>query len=411
MMTEERIRFTGAAGNQLVGRLTRPADSAPCAWALFAHCFTCGKSIAAATRISRALAERGFGVMRFDFTGLGESEGDFADTDFSSNIDDLVAAAGWLHGKEGPARVLIGHSLGGTAVLAAALQIEDCVAVATIGAPARADHVEQLLGDSRETILHKGEALVDLGGRPFTIRRQFLEDVRAHELPQSVRELRRALLVMHSPLDKIVDVENAAELFRHALHSKSFVSLDRADHLLSNAADARYAAEVIAAWATKYLPGAPAVDAPRSQENAQAAEGVFSRTSMDGFRTELRVAGHRMVADEPRSAGGQGAGPSPYDLLGAALAACTGMTLQMYLARKKWPVTEIAVEVHHDRVHAEDCTDCETRSGKVDRFRRSLRITGELDADQRTRLAEIADKCPVHRTLSAEVKIATEVVD
>jgi putative redox protein len=411
MMSEESIRFTGAEGNQLVGRIARPKDSAPRAWALFAHCFTCGKSSAAAARISRALAERGFGVLRFDFTGLGESEGDFADTNFTSNIEDLVAAADWLRDHEGPARVLIGHSLGGTAVLAAAPRIEECVAVATIGAPARADHVEHLLGDSSETILREGEAEVDLGGRPFTIRRQFVEDVRAHALPASVRELRRALLVLHSPRDAIVDVDNAAELFRHALHPKSFVSLDRADHLLSDAADARYAAEVIAAWASKYLPDDVARKESTDHDGDQPGVGVHGRTRTGGLRTELSVAGHRMIADEPKSVGGTGEGPTPYDLLGAALAACTGMTLQMYLAHKKWPAADIGVTVRHDHVHAKDCADCETKSGKIDRFRRTLRICGELDAGQRARLLEIADKCPVHRTLNAEVRIETELSD
>jgi len=408
-MNEERIRFTGAGENQLVGRIARPRDSAPRAWVLFAHCFTCGKHSAAAARISRALAERGFGVLRFDFTGLGESEGDFADTNFSSNIEDLVAAADWLRKHEGPVRVLIGHSLGGTAALEAATRIEDCVAVATIGSPARADHVEQLLGDSSETILRDGEAEVDLGGRPFTIRRQFVEDVRAHALPESVRGLRRALLVLHSPGDTIVAVENAAELFRHALHPKSFVSLDSADHLLSDAADARYAAEVIAAWASKYLADDATQRASGDAGGDQPGDGVHARTHMGSFRTELRVAGHRIIADEPPSVGGKGEGPTPYDLLGAALAACTGMTLQMYLAHKKWPATEIGVTVRHDRVHAEDCAECETKGSKIDRFRRTLTVGGELDAGQRARLVEIADKCPVHRTLNAEVRIETEL--
>jgi uncharacterized OsmC-like protein len=307
--------------------------------------------------------------------------------------------------------VLIGHSLGGTAVLEAAKRIEDCIAVATIGAPARADHVEHLLGDSRETILREGEAEVDLGGRPFTIRRQFVEDVRAHALPASVRELRRALLVLHSPRDAVVDVDNAAELFRHAMHPKSFVSLDRADHLLSDAADARYAAEVIAAWASKYLPDEAANQATRGEDGEPPGEGVQARTRMGGFRTELSVAGHQMIADEPASVGGNGEGPTPYDLLGAALAACTGMTLQMYLAHKQWPATGIGVTVRHDHVHAEDCADCETKSGKIDRFRRTLSVSGALDAAQRARLVEIANKCPVHRTLNAEVRIETELRD
>jgi uncharacterized OsmC-like protein len=235
--------------------------------------------------------------------------------------------------------------------------------------------------------------------------------VRRHALPQSVRELRRALLVLHSPHDRIVDIENAAELFRHALHPKSYISLDRADHLLSDAADARYAAEVIAAWGSRYLPEVPAADSAGDTETAPSDTAVYGRTLMSGFRTELRVAGHAIIADEPKSVGGTGEGPSPYDLLGAALAACTGMTLQMYLKHKQWPATEIEVTVRHDRIHAADCARCETRSGKLDRFRRTLRVAGDLDPDQRARLAEIADKCPVHRTLNAEVRIETDLAE
>lgn len=406
-MAEQHVRFMGTGGHRLAGRITRPDDGAPHAWVLFAHCFTCSKSNLAATRISRALAARGFGVLRFDFTGIGESAGDFADTNFSSNIEDLLAAAEWMKGEAGPPRVLIGHSLGGTAALAAAARIESCVAVATIGAPARADHVEKLLGTNRESILQDGEATVDLGGQRFNIKRQFIEDLRSHDLPESLRTLRRALLVMHSPRDEVVAVENATELFIHALHPKSFVSLDEADHLLSAAADSRYVAEVIAAWASRYLPAAAPSASSKQRDDAPGEGEISAHTRMGAFRTELRVAGHAMIADEPASVGGEGAGPSPYDLLGAALAACTSMTLQMYLARKKWPAEEIDVSVRHDRVHAEDCADCSTKDGKVDRFHRVLRVSGSLDEAQRARLHEIADKCPVHRTLESRVRIET----
>jgi len=410
-MVEERIRFMGTGGQRLVGRITRPPDGAPHAWALFAHCFTCSKSIAAATRISRALAERGFGVLRFDFTGIGESTGDFADTNFSSNIEDLLAAADWLRSEARAPRVLIGHSLGGTAALEAAARIEECVAVATIGAPARADHVEKLFGGDRDSIMRDGEATVDLGGRPFNIKRQFIEDLRSHDMPRSLRKLRRAMLVMHSPQDTVVSIDNAAELFSHALHPKSFVSLDGANHLLSEKADARYVAEVIAAWASRYLPAGDASTASAQQGAAPAEGRISSHTSIEAFRSELQVAGHTMIADEPVAVGGQGAGPSPYDLLGAALAACTSMTLQMYLARKQWSAQYIDVTVRHDRVHAADCADCATRDGKVDRFRRGVRVTGKLDEAQRARLHEIANKCPVHRTLESRVQIETELLD
>ncbi|NGX16268.1 bifunctional alpha/beta hydrolase/OsmC family protein [Wenzhouxiangella sp. XN24] len=406
-MAEERIRFMGTGGEWLVGRITRPSDGAPHAWALFAHCFTCSKSIAAATRISRALAERGFGVLRFDFTGIGESAGDFADTNFSSNIEDLLAAADWMRSEARAPRLLVGHSLGGTAALEAAARIEECVAVATIGAPARADHVEKLFGPDRESIMQDGEATVDLGGRPFNIKRQFIEDLRKHDMPRSLRKLRRAMLVMHSPQDEVVAIDNASELFSHALHPKSFVSLDGANHLLTGTADSRYVAEVVAAWASRYLPEEDVSTAAAPQDAPQEEGRIFAHTGMGAFRTELQVAGHALIADEPVSLGGDGAGPGPYDLLGAALAACTSMTLQMYLARKKWPAEAIDVTVRHDRIHAADCADCGTREGKVDRFRREVHVTGALDEAQRARLHEIADMCPVHRTLESRVQIET----
>ena len=308
-------------------------------------------------------------------------------------------------------RVLIGHSLGGTAALEAAAKIEECVAVATIGAPARADHVEKLFGRDHDSIMRDGEATVDLGGRPFNIKRQFIEDLRSHAMPGSLRKLRRAILVMHSPQDEIVAVENAAELFQNALHPKSFVSLDGADHLLSGTADAVYVAEVTAAWASRYLPENGASRSPEQTETGTEEGGISAHTRIGAFRTELAVGGHSMVADEPASVGGQGEGPSPYDLLGAALAACTSMTLQMYLARKKWPAEDIDVTVRHDRVHAADCADCDSRDGKVDRFRRTVHVSGSLDEAQRARLQEIADKCPVHRTLESKVRIETELVN
>lgn len=400
MASTRRVRFEGADGQLLTGRLELPAGK-PRAYALFAHCFTCTKNLRAAVNITTALAEAGYAVLRFDFTGLGESEGDFADTNFSSNVADLVSAADFLGAQYEAPRILVGHSLGGTAVLQAAMRIDAAVAVATIGSPARASHVRHLLSGAQEQIETAGEAEVQLAGRPFRIRKQFLDDLEAQPLPESLRELRRALLVMHSPIDELVAIDNASEIFRAALHPKSFVSLDDADHLLTRDADSRYAGLVLAAWASRYLPQeATAQDEP---------EGVVRAITRDTYRTELVVGGHALVADEPASVGGTNLGPSPYGFLSAALASCTSMTLRMYATRKKIDIEEIDVRVTDQRVHAKDCAECETADGFAHVFERELRLHGALDAAQRQRMLEIADRCPVHRTLEGEIVIRTRL--
>ncbi len=401
-MSSRRVNFNGADGQQLAGRLHEPAGAVR-AYALFAHCFTCTKNILAAVNIADALAESGFGVLRFDFTGLGESEGDFADTNFSSNVGDLVAAAGFLAAEHGAPTVLVGHSLGGTAVLQAATRIDSVAAVATIGSPARASHVRHLFADAQQDIETRGEAQVRLAGRPFRIRKQFLDDLERQPLPESLRRLGRALLVMHSPVDDIVSVDNAAEIFTHALHPKSFVSLDNADHLLSRAADSRYAGHVLAAWASRYLPESAEAQKP-------VPEGVVRAVTRQGFRTELHAGGHRLIADEPAAVGGTGEGPSPYGLLSAALASCTSMTLRMYANHKKLDVEKIDVAVRNQRVHAKDCHDCETGEGHVHLFERDIALDGDLTEAQRQRMLEIADRCPVHRTLENEIKIRSTLV-
>ena len=403
-MATEKVRFEGADGNELVGQVEMPVDGRPRAWALFAHCFTCTRNILAARNISRALAERGIAVLRFDFAGLGESDGDFADTNFSSNVADLVAAAKYLESAFEAPRILVGHSLGGTAVLAAAPSIPSSVAVATIGSPSTAGHVAHLLEGSREAIERDGEAEVRLAGRPFRIRKQFLDDIDNQALPGSLRTLRRALMVFHSPVDDTVTIDNASEIFSSALHPKSFVTLDKADHLLSDAADSAYVGSVLSAWAAKYLPEA-------TEEAATVAEGdVVARTGADGFRTTVNAGGHTLIADEPASVGGTDTGPTPYGLLSAALAACTSMTLRMYAAHKKIDLAAATVGVTHDRVHAVDCEDCEqTGATKLDRFRRTVVLEGDLTDEQRQRMLEIADRCPVHRTLHSEVRVETEL--
>ncbi len=393
------VQFPNGAGEMLAGILDRPPGR-PRAHALFAHCFTCSKDLKSAGNISQALVAAGYAVLRFDFTGLGSSDGDFADSSFSTNISDLLAAARFLDEEYEAPRLLLGHSLGGTAILRAAHDIPSAVAVATIGSPADPAHVTRLLGDSRAELEARGQAEVTIGGRPFTLRRQFLDDLATHPLPESVGRLRKALLILHAPLDDIVEVENAATLFAAAKHPKSFVSLDGANHLLSRADDSLFAGRMIGAWASRYLP-VPA--APAAVE-----EGVvLAHTSAAGFVTDLQIGQHSLTADEPARVGGEDQGPSPYGLLSAALAACTGMTLRMYADLKKLDLHSISVRVAHDKVHAEDCADCESTSSRVDEFRRVLSFEGPLSADEQQRLLQIADKCPIHRTLHNEVKIRT----
>ncbi len=402
-MRTKTVRFPNEDGQQLTGLLDLPAGG-PKAWALFAHCFTCTKNLKAAANISKALADNGFAVLRFDFTGLGQSEGDFADTSFSSNVADIVAAARFLGEEHQPPALLVGHSLGGTAVLQAAPRIESCRAVATVASPAEPEHVSRLFAGDKDTILKDGEAEVVLGGRPFRIRRQFLDDLEAHDLPSSIGELRRALLIMHSPLDDVVEIGNATRLFTSALHPKSFVSLDQADHLLSDQRDSRYAGAVMASWASRYV----GLDKPEERLPGEPGLAV-SRTPSGGFASELSLSGHRLTADEPESYGGTDTGPTPYDLLAGALAACTSMTIRMYAEHKKLPMEAVTVSVRHEKIHAKDCEDCESTEGRIDHFERELAVEGELTDAQLERIAEIADRCPVHRTLEGEVRVRTTV--
>lgn len=401
----EKLEFENAAGERLAGRLELPAGE-PRAAALFAHCFTCSKDVAAASRISRALARRGIAVLRFDFTGLGNSEGDFANTDFSSNVADLIAAGEHLNERGLAPKLLVGHSLGGAAVVAAASSIPPSRAVVTIAAPSEPGHVRRLLRDDLAAIERTGEARVALGGREFTIQRAFLEDLEHHDLAARARELRRALLILHSPLDEVVGIDHARRLFDAALHPKSFLSLDRADHLLSRREDSEYAAELIAAWSSRYV-GAAALASP---DPSVASGEVLVRGGPSGFTNEIRTDHHALVADEPEPAGDD-RGPDPYELLLAALGACTSMTLRMYADRKQWPLEKVSVVVTHAKIHATDCADCETRTGQIDRFDRTLRLEGPLGEEQRARLVEIAERCPVHRTLEREVQIRTRLAD
>jgi uncharacterized OsmC-like protein/alpha/beta superfamily hydrolase len=406
----QRIVFPGSLGDELAARLDLPAGP-PLAFALFAHCFTCSKDVRAASRIAAALTEAGFGVLRFDFTGLGQSGGEFANTDFSSNAADIFAAAAWLREHHRAPQLLIGHSLGGAAVIAVADTIDEVRAVATIGAPAHPSHVTGLFGDAVDTIAEHGHVDVELAGRTFTIRQSFIDDLRANMILDRVASSRKALLVLHSPTDQTVGIDNAREIFEAARHPKSFVALDGADHLLTDAGDAAFAANVIAAFAGRYIVderGGLAAPKP-------SAPVVVAETTQGPFLNHVVVGRHRLLADEPESIGGFDAGPSPYDLLGAALGACTSMTLRMYADRKQMPLARVTVGISHAKVHAQDCVDCADglvnptgRSAMIDRFERVITIEGEdLTDDDRARLLAIADKCPVHRTLEASSTITT----
>jgi putative redox protein len=407
-MKRERVKFPGSTGDELVGRLEMP-DGEPSAYALFAHCFTCSKDLKAAGWISRALVERGIAVFRFDFTGLGESEGDFADTNFSSNLEDLVAAGDHLREHYEAAKILIGHSLGGAAVLAAARHFEEAVAVATVGAPSDTQHLGDMLRSKAPEIEEQGVAEVSLAGRRFTLKRQLLDDLEEQSMRDCIGGLDRALLIFHSPFDEVVGIDHARRIYEAAKHPKSFVSLDDADHLLTRQRDARYVGEVLAAWAGRYVETEEPELAERLGEGERGQVTVLGGGVGEGFRQQVFARSHRLIADEPESVGGGDTGPSPYDLLLAALGTCTSMTLRMYAEHKQWPLDAVRVDLSHSRVHAEDCAHCEKKGGKIDRIERVIHVDGELDDEQRRRLLEIADRCPVHKTLHNELDVASRL--
>lgn len=408
-MGKIKLEFENDAGETLAGLLeTPPENIATARYAIFAHCFTCGKDIAAASRISRSLSARGIAVLRFDFTGLGNSDGDFANSNFSSNVQDLLAAAAKLTADYQAPQLLIGHSLGGAAVLSAAQQIDSVKAVATIGSPATAQHVEHLFQTGADLIAKQGEATIGIGGRQFLIKKQMLEDINLYNSTDQIKNLNAALIVFHSPIDNIVSIDQAAEIYQAARHPKSFISLDNADHLLSKASDANYVGATLAAWASRYLE----IDEFENQSNLAGrpalAAGEVLVTELDKkFLRGMFSDSHRLIADEPEKYGGSNLGPSPYDLLLMSLGACTSMTMRMYASRKKLPLDDIEVKLVHQRVHAEDCVDC---TNHIDRITRSISLKGDLSEDQKQSLMAIADKCPVHRTLENDPQIVTELV-
>lgn len=400
-----KVSFQNNTGYELSARLELPIDQHPLAYAIFAHCFTCSKNVRAARSISQCLTKRGIAVLRFDFAGLGDSEGDFSDTNFTSNVADLTAAANYLaENLEAPA-ILIGHSLGGAAVLAAASDIPSIKAVVTIGAPSEPAHVQHLVQSASHEIEANGQARVHIGQQSFNIKKQFLEDIQQTTLKNKINRLGKALLVLHAPQDRIVTIDNAEKIYLAARHPKSFISLDGADHLLTKKEDGHYAGEVIASWVGRYL------DKPRENLLRSNSQVAVRLNAADAFTSEVKSGKHHFVADEPESVGGNDFGPSPYELVSSGLGACTVMTLHMYAKRKKWDLQEVTIHIDHHKDYAETLVADEQKPQKIDVFNKYITLVGDLDDAQKARLLAIADKCPVHRTLHSEVAVITKLVD
>ena len=409
-MRHEPVTFSNGRGQTLAGRIDYPVTGKPIGYALYAPCFTCSKNLRAIGHIAKTLAQHGIATLRFDFTGLGESEGDFADTNFTTSVGDFMAATHFLRDNYEAPEIVIGHSLGGAVALAATHDLPKVKAVVTIAAPASPAHIERHLIGDLERIHAAGEAEVRLAGRPIVIRDQLLHDIADIDLTGAIGSLGRPLLVLHSPIDNTVGVENAAQIFGAARHPKSFVSLDTADHLISGEADARYVAEVIASWSTRYISG-DLTSHSQPDFVAGAPESVTTVRTETGFRTDIISNGFALVADEPASVGGGNTGPTPYDYLLTALGSCTSMTLRMYADRKGWPLESAAVRLTHRKIHAADCSICETEKGMIDEIQREITLVGDLDREQRQRLMEIADRCPVHRTMHGEVAIHSRLAE
>jgi len=404
-MQFQKVTFRNPEGKKLAARLDMPIDEQPIAYGIFAHCFTCTKNLTAVVNIDRALSMQGIAMLRFDFTGLGESEGDFAETNLTTNVNDLVAAADFLETHFEAPKLLVGHSLGGAAVLQAAARIPSVEAVATIAAPSNPSQLVDRLRSTAREIEVRGESEISLDGRTFKIKKQFLDDLERVRMKETIQSLKKPLLIFHSPADAIVGIENAREIYMAARHPKSFISLDKADHLLSRREDSLYVGNVLAAWAGKYIHTPEKDPWKRDLEDNR----IITRTGKIGFHTEIIANGHTLIADEPIAVGGADTGPSPYDYLVAALGACTSMTLRMYADRKGWPLEAITVRLKHRKIHAKDCRECEAKEGKIDHIEREVELTGPLGEEQRSKLLEIANKCPVHRTLRSETVIESRL--
>lgn len=402
-MKSTNVTFKNKENNTISAKLELPVDNKPKAYAIFAHCFTCSKNLSAVVNISRALAQHGFGVLRFDFTGLGESEGEFSDTNFTTNTTDLIAAYTFLETNYKAPALVIGHSLGGAAVLAVAHNFKATKGVVTIGSPFNPDHLKKLFKAKSDLIENEGEATVDIGGRPFKIKKQLIDDLEEVASEEHIDKLNKSLLIFHSPQDQVVDISNAKEIYVAARHPKSFISLDKADHLLSNKLDSTYVGNTIAVWAERY------VEEETTNELSTDLQAVVM-TGEQGYTTEIKAAGHRLIADEPESVGGLNLGPNPYDLLISSLGACTSMTLRMYADRKKIDLKEVKVHLKHGKSHNADCESCEKKSVSIDQIERYIELSGNLSKEEKAKLLEIADKCPVHRTLHNEIVVKTSLM-
>jgi len=400
-----KLEFPGTDGLMVAGLLEAP-DTNPHSFALFAHCFTCGKDVVSASRIARALVARGYAVLRFDFTGLGNSDGDFANSNFSSNINDLVLAADFLRQNYRAPSLLIGHSLGGAAVLAAAHAMDEVKGVVTIGAPADPQHVVKQFACDIDAINQAGVAEVQLAGRSFTIKKQFLDDLADQYLSEKIASLKKALLVFHSPVDATVSISEAEKIYRSAKHPKSFVSLDDADHLLTKARDAEYVATTIAAWASRYIAEPENIE---QKSGAVTSGNVMVTEKNKKFTRTVISDSHLWLADEPTAMGGADLGPDPYEHLLAALGTCTSMTIRMYANFKKLPLDDVTVTLSHARQHVTDCEGCDEAPQKIEEINRTVTLTGDLTEESRQRLLEIADRCPVHQTLHSDLIIRTEL--
>ncbi|MEM1003161.1 MAG: alpha/beta fold hydrolase [Bacteroidota bacterium] len=405
-MATQKLKISNRKGIVLNAQLELPANQKPNYYAIFAHCFTCSSSLSAVRNVSRALTQDGFAVLRFDFTGLGRSEGDFADSHFSANVDDLLDVHQFMTVNFDAPSLLVGHSLGGAAVLVAAAKLEAVKAVATVGAPATVSHVKHLFSHAIDEVKNKGRVKVDIGGRPFEIDEAFVNEFDNTDLPEIVKGLRKPLLIMHSPFDKIVGIENAQQLYLNAFHPKSFVTLDDADHLLTQDKDAAYVGDVIGTWAKRYF---PKVENTMLSTKGEQLVGHLNLLE-DNFTTSIQTKNHTLVADEPKDIGGDDFGPSPYEYLNAALAACTVMTLKMYANRKKWDLHEVYVYISHSRKHSDDL-DVEVDKPKyLDHISKQLKFVGNLSSEQEERLKEIASRCPVHRTIENQVVFQTDII-
>ncbi|MCH4822844.1 alpha/beta fold hydrolase [Gramella lutea] len=403
-MQKKNVSFENSDSKSLKGVLELPFNENPENFVLFAHCFTCNKNFHAPSNISKSLASKGYGVLRFDFTGLGDSEGDFEDTNFTGNVNDLVAAAKFLEKEYSAPTLIIGHSLGGAAALFAALKIDSVQAIVTINAPSNLSHVQKHFESNLDEIENEGSANIKIGGRSFKIKKHFIEDLKRNEDSKALGEIRKPLLIMHSPQDEIVSIKHAEELYQSAWHPKSFITLNGADHMLSNKSDSEYAGTVISAWASKYI-------SEREASELDTDHQVMANLGSEGFTTQIIAGKHHFVADEPVKVGGNDLGPDPYELISSGLAACTSMTIQMYARRKKWPLVNVETHVSYSKKHADDCENCENDMAKIDNFEREISLHGDLDKEQINKLLEIADKCPVHKTLSSKAQIHTKLTE